>query len=129
MKINERKTLKKRILCLSIFYSVILLYIAVSLTVHFAADLYICPFKAFFNITCPMCGMSRAAFYLLQFKFKLAFQMHPLVFIMPVLAVLFAFLYLIKNKNLFKNVYFVASLFLIFAAVYILRLTLNCFPA
>ena len=128
MEIKNRETLKKRILYLGIFYGVILLYITVSLIIHFAAESHLCPFKAVFDITCPMCGMSRAAFYLVQFKFKLAFQMHPLIFIMPILAVLLGYLYIFKNKNLFINIYAIIGLVLLFTTVYVLRITLNCLP-
>ncbi|MEE1011082.1 MAG: DUF2752 domain-containing protein [Acutalibacteraceae bacterium] len=42
-----------------------------------------CPTKVFLGVTCPGCGMSRAAEALLKLDFQLAFQMHPLIFFMP----------------------------------------------
>ena len=48
-----------------------------------------CPIRFFTGICCPGCGMSRATMALLRFDFATAFEMHPLVFIMPVIAILF----------------------------------------
>ena len=125
---TRERTFKRKLINLIIFYGIIVLYIVLSLIVHFVFDAYICPFRAIFDFPCPMCGMSRAVFYLVQFKFSLAFKMHPLVFLMPVLAVLFTYLYLFKNKNLFINIYIIIGLILLFTTVYILRITFNCLP-
>ena len=83
-----------------------------------------CPFKFFFGIPCPGCGMLRAAASLLRFDFAGAFHYHPLIFIMPLVAcallVRFAF-----NKRLLPPkaekilLVFTVTLFL---AVYIIRL-------
>ena len=46
-----------------------------------------CPIKFFTGISCLGCGMSRAAFSLLQFDICQAVHYHPLIFLMPVTAV------------------------------------------
>lgn len=48
-----------------------------------------CPFRFFTGISCLGCGMSRALLCLLQFDFVSAFKFHPLIFIMPIVGVLF----------------------------------------
>ena len=50
-----------------------------------------CPLRFFTGICCPGCGMSRALWYALKLDFATAFNMHPLIFIMPVVALLFIF--------------------------------------
>ncbi len=50
-----------------------------------------CPSRFFFGVACPGCGMTRALIALLSLDFEKAHEMHPLIFIMPVVAVLFFF--------------------------------------
>ena len=47
----------------------------------------ICPMVLLTGLPCPGCGMTRAAELLLQGHWKAAWQMHPFVFTLPVLAV------------------------------------------
>lgn len=78
-----------------------------------------CPFKVFLGITCPGCGMSRAFEALLKLDFSLAFQMHPLIFLMPVAAVIF-----LMRKKIPAKLYeglLIAAAVLMFA-VYFIRL-------
>ena len=82
-----------------------------------------CPFKFFFGIPCPGCGMLRAAASLLKLDFAGAFHYHPLIFIMPPAAcVLLA--RLAFNKRLPPKAEKILSVFIIalFLAVYIIRL-------
>jgi hypothetical protein len=58
-----------------------------------------CPIQFFTGISCMGCGMSRAAVALLQLDFSLAFHMHPLIFIMPIVALIIIF-----RKKIPKNV-------------------------
>lgn len=53
-----------------------------------------CPLRFFAGICCPGCGMSRALVALIKLDFYTAFNMHPLIFIMPVVALL----YILRNK-------------------------------
>jgi hypothetical protein len=63
--------------------------------------------------------MSRAAEALLHFDFLTAFQMHPLIYIMPIAVVLF----LVRNKlpERLKNI-LVAAFCISFVGVYFFRL-------
>ncbi len=45
-----------------------------------------CPIQFLTGISCFGCGMSRAAVALLHLDFALAFKMHPMIYIMPVAA-------------------------------------------
>lgn len=49
--------------------------------------LYHCPLSYFFGLSCPGCGMTRAAISLIQFRFAEAWYYHPLVYVMPVLVI------------------------------------------
>ena len=63
----------------------------------FIAVLYLtigCPFRYFMGVCCPGCGMTRALLACLRLDFKAAVHMHPLIVIMPIVAVI----YLFKNK-------------------------------
>lgn len=53
-----------------------------------------CPFRFLGGFSCFGCGMSRAAEALLHLDFVTAFNMHPLIYIMPIAVVLF----LIRGK-------------------------------
>lgn len=45
-----------------------------------------CPFKSFYGIPCPACGLSRASIQLINGHWLEAFQMNPLVYLVhPVL--------------------------------------------
>lgn len=50
-----------------------------------------CPIQFFTGISCLGCGMSRAALALLKCDFSLAFEMHPMIFLMPLTAVVIFF--------------------------------------
>ncbi len=65
------------------------------------------------------CGMSRATLALLRQDFATAFEMHPLVFIIPIIGILFLFhkKFSKKSKNIFAGV--VAAIFII---VFVIRL-------
>lgn len=45
-----------------------------------------CPSRLLFGVSCPGCGMTRAVSALLRLDFSLAFEMHPLVFLLPLAA-------------------------------------------
>ncbi len=48
-----------------------------------------CPFRFFFGICCPGCGMTRAILALLRLDFSNAWDAHPLVFALPFWGVAF----------------------------------------
>lgn len=78
-----------------------------------------CPFRLLFGISCPGCGMTRALFSLLTLDFGNAFEMHPLVFLLP-LAVLIYF----KRRSIPKKVMTALCVFalIILFAVYCIRM-------
>lgn len=109
----KKLTFKKTLAVAAVFTAVSLFYIFCH-----------CPFKWFFGIPCPGCGMLRAFFALLRLDFSDAFYYHPLVFLMIPVGV-----YCVLNKlgvySFKKNTetVFLVALAVAFAAVYILRLT------
>ena len=50
-----------------------------------------CPIKWLTGVSCPGCGMSRACFSLLRLDFAAAFEYHPVIFAMPLFALLFVY--------------------------------------
>lgn len=50
-----------------------------------------CPIKHIVGISCPGCGMSRAWFHALTFRFSEAIGYHPLFWIVPVVAIAWLF--------------------------------------
>ncbi len=78
-----------------------------------------CPGRFLFGFCCPGCGMSRAVEAALHLDFQLAFQMHPLFFLLPVAATV----YLIRKKIPKKvMIVLVISVLILMLAVYIYRL-------
>ena len=90
----------------------------------YAAGMYFfkisCPIKWLTGISCPGCGMTRAAVALLRLDFAAAFYFHPLVFFLPPLAIA---LFILHEKGK-KRAYAVLLYLLIaaFFAVYLWRM-------
>ena len=79
-----------------------------------------CPIRLLTGISCPGCGMTRALGALLRLDFSLAFEMHPLIFLLPV-AVLVYFLRKLIPKRFLRLLY--AFSFILLITVYIVRMT------
>lgn len=78
-----------------------------------------CPIRFLTGVSCPGCGMTRAALSLLRLDFSAAFHYHPLVFVLLPVAVT---LYILTAKKLPKarRVFLLCVAFL-FIAVYLYR--------
>lgn len=78
-----------------------------------------CPFRLLTGISCPGCGMTRALFSLLTLDFGKAFELHPLVFLLP-----FAVLIYFKRKSIPKKAMTVLCAFalILLFAVYCIRM-------
>lgn len=82
-----------------------------------------CPFKWFFGIPCPGCGMLRACLSLIKLDFSAAFAYHPLVFLMIPVGIYL----LLKRLGVFSfkkrtETAFLIVLAVIFGSVYFIRL-------
>ncbi|MCR5459658.1 MAG: DUF2752 domain-containing protein [Acetatifactor sp.] len=78
-----------------------------------------CPIHYATGVSCPGCGMTRAAFALLRFHFADAFHYHPLVYVMPLIVLIF----LIKRhipKRLYQILIF--TFILLFVTIYLVRM-------
>lgn len=81
-----------------------------------------CPLRFFFGLCCPGCGMTRATLAMLRLDFAGAFYCHPLVFTMPVCAIIV----LLRKKIPIKAYNVLLTLTVIaFSVVYIYRLATN----
>ena len=54
-----------------------------------------CPLQHFTGVPCPGCGLSRALFALLRLDFAAAFRYHPMIYVLPPVA-----LYTLFGKKL-----------------------------
>ena len=79
-----------------------------------------CPIRLLTGISCPGCGMSRAVTALLKLDFALAFEMHPLVFILPVAVAVYFLRRSIPKRMMVALCVLALSLLLI---VYIVRMS------
>lgn len=104
IKNNKRSILIYGAVCLFI----IILYLTIG-----------CPIRYFWGICCPGCGMTRALFALLKLDFETALHMHPLIFIMPVVGVIYIFRKKFPKKVL--NI-LTALFFILLGVVYFYRL-------
>lgn len=97
----------------------IITFLAISMPVTLFYLTIGCPLRFFTGICCPGCGMTRALWYCLRFDFVTAFHMHPLIFIMPFVALIYIFRKKFPEKT-FKVL--TIAFFILMAAVYIIRL-------
>lgn len=60
----------------------------------------ICPMVLFTGVPCPACGLTRAGFRVLRFDFSGAFQIHPFIYPIILIAIVFSVerYILLKNK-------------------------------
>ncbi len=78
-----------------------------------------CPIRLLTGVSCPGCGMSRAVFALLQLDLALAFEMHPLVFLLPVAVIIYLLRKRIPQKAMTALCVFAL---LLLTAVYLVRM-------
>ena len=79
-----------------------------------------CPSRLLFGLSCPGCGMSRAVESLLKLDIASAFQMHPLVFALPVAVVVYFLRKRIPKRTMLALCVLALSSLLI---VYIVRMS------
>lgn len=82
-----------------------------------------CPFRRLTGIPCPLCGMTRAVLSALRLDFSLAFNHHPLFFLMPPLG-LFLLFHVKKGSRLPKWFFYIIYILtgILFLSVWIWRL-------
>lgn len=78
-----------------------------------------CLFRFLTGISCPGCGMTRALTAALKLDFALAYEMHPLVFLLPLAVLVYFSRRLIPKK--FLNLLCCFTLIML-VAVYIMRM-------
>lgn len=80
-----------------------------------------CPFRFFFGISCPGCGMTRAWLSVLRLDFSSAFACHPLFLLAPLViaAIIFG-----EWIDFHKYRWLVILITILFFAVYFIRLFL-----
>ena len=92
-----------------------------------ALGIPVCPMVLFWGLPCPGCGMTRAALLFFKGKWNTAWQMHPFVFTLPVLAVLaFASRYAAGRDS--KALKWTASAVLAVSIVFYVYRMLTVFP-
>lgn len=89
-----------------------------------------CVVRNLTTIPCPTCGMTRAAFALLSFRFTDAFFSHPLIFLLLPLVLIVCALYVFLNIKPTDKRYILVYIItlIIFFIVWILRLVFFSIP-
>lgn len=105
--------MKKMIKDLSIFIFVILIYYLILLILDMT-----CPIKDLLGISCPGCGMSRALFNAIQFKFEKAFYYHPLWIVLPICVIILMISHYKNKKKIFYTCMISFSILLIIVYIY-----------
>ncbi len=83
-----------------------------------------CPFRFLFGVSCPGCGMVRAALLCCRADFAGAWHMHPLVFALPVFAL---GLFLLRKKPRATRILLLGFAGCL-AAVYVCRIVTGAAP-
>lgn len=97
-----------------------LLYMALSAVPLYYIYGYIgCPFRYFFGFSCGGCGMTRALRAILNLDFALAFEMNPLIYLVPIAAAVYFFRKRIPKKAMNVLTYIGITIAIV---VYLLRL-------
>ena len=110
---NPRALIKDRLL--------LMLYLA-GIYLFFSLLHIGCPLKFITGISCPGCGMTRAYYSLLHLDMNMAIYYHPLLFLVPLMVVLYLFdLYI--NPKLVKGLW--AAIIITFLITYFFRLFLS----
>lgn len=78
-----------------------------------------CPIRFLTGVSCPGCGMTRAAAALVSFRFSDAFRFHPLVYLLPPCAAVF-----LLQKRIPRKVYrkLVFTIIMLYVIVYTIRM-------
>ena len=79
-----------------------------------------CPLRFFTGISCPGCGMTRAVLSAIRLNFPMALHFHPLVFLVPLMFIIYLFGYRLKPQYV-KSFWIIITV--LFIGVYIYRLT------
>ena len=77
-----------------------------------------CPFRRFFHIPCPTCGMSRAWLAALQLDLNSAFRFHPMFWSVPIFVLFILYdgcLFMHKKMNAFVLIALLAAYFACYA--------------
>ena len=84
-----------------------------------------CPVQHFTGVPCPGCGLSRALFALLRLDFAAAFRYHPMIYVLPPVAlyVLFEKKPLLGSKS--RERVLLWGTMALWAAVWLARLILH----
>ena len=64
-----------------------------------------CPFRYLFGFSCAGCGMTRALRAILTGDFPLAFEMNPMIYLLPVVAVIYILRKRIPRKVITALIY------------------------
>lgn len=88
----------------------------------------ICPMVLFTGFPCPACGLTRAGFKVLRFDFAGAFRIHPFIYPIILLAILFAIERYIMQKKKLTMLKWSAILIITGTVLFYIWRMVKCFP-
>lgn len=83
-----------------------------------------CTVRSYLGIICPTCGVTRCVSNILSFDFEMAFNYHPMFFIIVIYLALVDLLYIINtwfNKHFLKFLYPSYKFLIIFYALFLFQ--------
>ncbi len=84
---------------------------------------YCCPFRLFFGVSCPGCGMTRAFLAACTADFEKAFSLHPLVpFLLPIGMYVWLSLFHGMRVPVRQQTVYLLFIFTAFILVYVVRM-------
>ena len=100
----------------------ILLAIAAGVLLFSLVFHYRCPIRYTLGVSCPACGMTRAANCLLCLDFAGAWGYHPLIYSLPVFAVVLGYAYVWDKRELLHSKWLWNIFIVLFIAFWFWRL-------
>ncbi len=119
IEINDETKKKLKI---AILFLVVVAVLSIIVNILTDGKGTICVISNTTGIPCPSCGLTRSVILLLQFKFKEAFDYHPLVYLLPIWIPLLGY-GILKENGKFVT-YTIYSIGIIAVGVWIFRMFL-----
>lgn len=83
-----------------------------------------CLIKRMTGISCPLCGMTRSVYHLIQFDISTSIIYHPFIIVMPIIGVVFLFRGYQVIDYIFYSKFFWFIILVLYLGIYIVRISM-----